>query len=186
MEDLNRFLSELGAGDPALAPLLPQLYAELRTLAARQRRRAGGGEASTTSIVHEAYERLALQRSVDWVSRGQFFHLAARAMRSLLVDRARRALSAKHGGDAVRVELDDADPDAASMPADELLAVDQALAALAALDPRAHDVVVCRVFGGLDVDDTALALGCGSATVKRDYAFARTWLYRQLDTGAAR
>lgn len=179
MEDLNRFLSELGGGDPALAPLLPQLYAELRTLAARQRRRAGGGEASTTSIVHEAYERLALQRSVDWVSRGQFFHLAARAMRSLLVDRARRALAGKHGGDAIRVELEDAD--AALMPADELIAIDQALAALAALDPRAHDVVVCRVFGGLDVDDTAAALGCGSATVKRDYAFARTWLYRRLD-----
>lgn len=175
MDDLNRFLDELGGGDPALAQ---RVYTELRALAARQRRRSGACEASTTSIVHEAYERLARQRSVDWVTRGQFFHLAARAMRCLLVDRARRALTARHGGDALRVELEEAD--AVQMPADELLAVDQALAALAALDARAHDVVVCRVFGGLDVEDTALALGCASATVKRDYAFARTWLYRQL------
>lgn len=175
MDDLNRFLDGLGGGDPALARLL---YAELRALAARQRRRVGGAEANTTSIVHEAYERLARQRGVDWVARGQFFHLAARAMRSLLVDRARRARTARHGGQALRVELDESD--AMLLPAEELLAVDQALAALAALDARAHDVVVCRVFGGLDVDDTALALGCASATVKRDYAFARTWLYQQL------
>lgn len=179
MDDLNRFLSELG-GDTPLAPLLPQLYSELRALAARQRRRAGGSEASTTSIVHEAYERLAQQRTVDWQSRGQFFHLAARAMRSLLVDRARRAQAIRHGGDAQRVDLDGADSDIMAMDAAEVLAIDQALAALGQLDARAHDVMVCRVFGGLDVDDTALALGCGSATVKRDYAFARTWLYRRL------
>jgi RNA polymerase sigma factor (TIGR02999 family) len=178
MDDLNRFLAELGGGDPRLDRLLPQLYEELRALAARQRRRAGGGEASTTSIAHEAYEKLAKQHAVDWQSRGQFFHLAARAMRSLLVDRARRVAAQKHGGGAVHLKLSEVD--VADLDAQEILAVDQALAQLLALDRRAHDVVVCRVFGGLDVDDTALAIGCGSATVKRDYAFARTWLYRAL------
>ncbi|MCC6591884.1 MAG: RNA polymerase subunit sigma [Xanthomonadales bacterium] len=180
MDDLNRFLSELGGADTSLAALIPRLYDELRALAARTRKRAGGSAASTTSIVHEAYERLAQQRSVDWVSRGQFFHLAARAMRSLVVDRARREQAARHGGGALRIELDAIESEAGAMPADEVLAIDQALAALAGVDPRAHDVVVCRVFGGLDVDATAIALGCASATVKRDYAFARIWLYQQL------
>jgi RNA polymerase sigma factor (TIGR02999 family) len=179
---------------PAPAPAddaFPLVYAELRRLAHRQlRREAGGHTLNTTALVHEAYLRLADQREARWRDRAHFLALAATAMRRILVDHARRHRAAKRGGGARAVRLDEADAlagdafAAAALAAegrDELLvALDEALARLAALDARQARVVECRFFGGLTEQETAAALDIGLRTAKRDWAKARGWLYREL------
>lgn len=167
-----------GAFDGAVA----LVYDELRRLAhAQLRRERPGHTLDTGALVHEAYLRLGDGRGAAWEGRGHFLAVAAAAMRRVLVDHARRAHAAKRGGAAHPLPLDDAAlASAAALPDERLLALDDALARLAALDPRQARVVECRYFGGLTEEETARALGMGLRTVKRDWARARAWLYRAL------
>lgn len=181
---------EAPSGQPDMAvtssidELLPLVYEELRLLARRHRGALPGvANAGTTSLVHEAYLKLSRQRLLSIQNRAQFFFLAAKVMRSILIDNARHALRIKRGGQDTRHELD---PDLLSTThGEELLQLDDALAALQRHDQRGHDIVVCRFFGGLEIEETALALGCSEATVKRSWVLARTWLYRALGGNGA-
>lgn len=171
-------------GDPAAADrLFRALYGELHRRAARAMRRQGAGHTlQTTALVHEAYLRLAGRRGLAWQDRGHFLGVAARAMRHVLVDHARARGTAKRGGGARLVTLVTADaPAAESGSGVELLALHEALARLAALDPDQARLVELRYFGGLTVEETAEALGISRATVKREWAIARGWLRRELD-----
>jgi RNA polymerase sigma factor (TIGR02999 family) len=163
------------------AELLPQVYDELRRLAAaRLAHEAPGQTLDATGLVHEAYLRLvgpADERR--WKDRGHFFAAAAQAMRHLLVDHARRKRREKHGGGRRHVELGESVP-APSGPERDLLALDEALNKLAAEDPEAAAVVQLRYFGGLSVEEAAEALGTSRATAYRHWAFARAWLLHEL------
>jgi RNA polymerase sigma factor (TIGR02999 family) len=178
---VTRILAELGAGDAsALDRLLPLVYDELRVIASSQlRREASGHTLDPTALVHEAFLRLVDQRE-GFKNRGHFFGVAAQAMRRILVDYARRRRALKRDG-GVRVTLTEgAGPDTGA--AEQVLAVDEALGRLEQMDPRLARVVELRFFAGLSVEETALALGISSATVKRDWAAARAWLQRELGT----
>ena len=169
------------AGDPELQRLV---YAELHRIAQRTfRSESEGHTLQPTALVHEAYLRLAEQRKVDWRSRDQFFALAARMMRRILVDHARGRRRVKRGGDRRRVPLEEIAALAMEWPP-QLLDLDQALSALARVDPTKAMVVELRVFGGLSVRETAELLDLSEPTVGRHWRFARAWLYRELD-GAA-
>lgn len=161
--------------------LAPIVYRELRQLAAsRLRGERGGHTLQATALVHEAWLRLADQRA-DWQNREHFFAIAARAMRRILVDHARRRAAAKRGDGAGQVPVDDvAHLLPAPMPDGRLLALDEALDRLAALDARQAQVVELRYFAGLSVDDTAALLDLSPTTVKRDWATARAWLFDQV------
>jgi RNA polymerase sigma factor (TIGR02999 family) len=138
----------------------------------------------TTAVVNEAYVKLFGQREVDWHNRGHFFAIAAQMMRRILVDHARRELSEKRGGGGIPMELQDAEEQpAATVDAVDALALDLALQKLEALDPEQGRIVELRFFGGLTVEETAAALGMSARTVKREWALAKGWLYREL-TGA--
>lgn len=167
--------------------LIPLLYTELRRVAHRQLAAESAGHTlSTTALVHEAYLRLADQTHADWQNRSQFFGLAARAMRRVLVDYARRRRASRRGGPGQQpVSLDDAeanDADALAVAArgDEIVALDEALDGLAAIDERAARVVECRFFGGLTEAETAEVLGVSQRTVAGDWVMAKGWLYRTL------
>ncbi|HUF51418.1 MAG TPA: sigma-70 family RNA polymerase sigma factor [Longimicrobiales bacterium] len=154
-------------------------YAELRRIAHRQLRRERAGHTlNTTALVHEAYLRLA-DRTAEWIDRTHFFALAAQAMRHILIDHARRHRSTRRGGQLVRVPLDEAMLTLEDR-AELLLAVDEALTRLAAVDERRCRVVECRFFAGLTEEETAAALGVGVRTVKRDWAKARAWLFAEI------
>jgi RNA polymerase sigma factor (TIGR02999 family) len=178
-----------GDGDAA-APLFERVYEELHRIARRQLGHERAGHTlSTTAVVHEAYFKLVGQTRVEWADRGHFFAVAARAMRRILLDYARRRRAAKRGGAERPVTLDeetlgDAALATAAMAADEraevLIALDEALARLAALDERQARVVECRFFGGLTEEETAHALGVTERTVRRDWVKAKAWLYRAL------
>jgi RNA polymerase sigma factor (TIGR02999 family) len=173
------------AGDSAaLDALLPIVYAELRRQARRAlRREAPGHTLQPTALVHEAYLRLVDQRPSRWQGRAQFFGVAARCMRQVLVDAARTRRAAKRGRGARPITLGDADALAAA-PADaggdDVLALDAALTRLATLDPDQARVVELRYFAGLTLDDTAATLGISAATVSREWTVARRWLRREL------
>lgn len=176
------------AGD-GMERLIPLVYAELGRMAHRQLALEPAGHTlSTTALVHEAYLRLADQNGAGWVNREQFFGLAARTMRRVLVDYARRHQAARRGGSGqqpISLEAAEADdPDALALAArgDELLALDEALERLAAVDSRAARVVECRFFGGLTEAETAATLGVSTRTVAGDWLMARGWLYRALRT----
>jgi RNA polymerase sigma-70 factor (ECF subfamily) len=162
---------------------VPAVYAELRRQAARAlRHEAVGHTLQPTAVVHEAYLRLVDQRRADWGSRAQFFAVSAELMRRILVDHARARRAAKRGGGAAHVTLDDAsEPDvpAEELPA-EVLALDEALGRLAAIDLELARLVELRYFGGLTIEETARVLGVSPATVKREWATARAWLRREL------
>jgi RNA polymerase sigma factor (TIGR02999 family) len=188
MTDVTRLLDAAAAGDPkAAADLLPLVYDELRKLAARELAAEKPGQTlQATALVHEAYLRLVgTGPGPGWNGRGHFFGAAARAMRQVLVDAARAKAADKRGGDRLRVSLDEASglatPD--GPPADDLLALDEALAALEAEDPRKARLVELRYFAGLSVEDAAAALGISPATAKRDWTYARSWLYGRLNPG---
>jgi RNA polymerase sigma factor (TIGR02999 family) len=170
-----------GAGDrSALDALVPAVYGELRRQAARAlRREAAGHTLQPTALVHEAFLRLVDHARVPWESRAQFFGVAARCMRQILVDHARTRGAAKRGGAAVPVALDEANVRAPEA-AEEVLALDEALERLAVLDPEQARVVELRYFGGLTIAETAAALGVSPATVKREWAVASAWLRREL------
>lgn len=180
--EVTQLLVSLGDGDSAaLDKLMPLVYSELRRLA---RSRLGSERSdhtlNTTALVHEAYLKLADQNRINWQSRAQFFALASQAMRRILVDYARRRNAAKRGGNAV-VTVRETDSVASEVRADELLALDESLKRLAAIDPRQSQIVECRFFGGLSIEETAKVIGVSTATVKREWAVARAWLYRELN-----
>jgi RNA polymerase sigma factor (TIGR02999 family) len=167
--------------------LVPLLYQELRTIAHRQiARQPRGGTLDTTALVHEAYFRLVDQTRTDWADRAQFFAIASRVMRRILVDHARRRRAAKRGGARVAVTLGAADGhdsltvSIADERADTLLAVDSALTRLAEQESRLARVVECRFFGGLTDAETGAVLGITERTVQRDWAKAKDWLYQEL------
>ncbi|MEO6056387.1 MAG: ECF-type sigma factor [Gemmatimonadales bacterium] len=173
-------LLQMRRGDAtAMDRLIPLVYQELRRIAHRQLRQERPGHTlGTTGLVHEAYERLVDQTHLDWHDRGQFFGAAALAMRRVLMDYARRNRAARRGGGAVRLTL--GDDVAAAERGEMLLALDEALDRLAALDRRLAQVVECRYFGGLTEQETAEALGVTRRTVQRDWAKARGWLLLEL------
>ncbi|MEM6328076.1 MAG: sigma-70 family RNA polymerase sigma factor [Bacteroidota bacterium] len=185
--EVTRLLGALNAGDDdALDRLFPLVYAELRRLAASVRQGPSLATMNTTALVHEAYLRLADGDLADFEGRGHFLGVAAKAMRHVLVDHARRRSAQKRGGDLARVDLTAAVSLASSPDSDAtVLALDRALDRLAMVDERKARVVECRFFGDLSVEETASALGVSAPTVKRDWRMAQAWLYRALsDTEA--
>lgn len=167
----------------AIGELLPLLYDELRRLAAvYMRRQPMGHTLQPTALVNEAYLKLAGQHGLSFAHRAGFFALAAKVMRQLLVDHARAHNAAKRGGDAVRVTLDEG---IASIPSRDVdfADLDAALAELGRLDERQAQIVELRFFAGLGIEETAAALSLSPATVKREWATARAWLYRRLSDG---
>jgi RNA polymerase sigma factor (TIGR02999 family) len=181
MTDITRHLERLASGDEhAATRLLDLVYAELRQLAAAKlAREAPGHTLQPTALVHEAWVRLAGDERSDWKSRRYFFGACAEAMRRILVERAREKARLKRGGDRERVELED-------VPADEplaridLLALDGALEKLAAEDPQKAELVRLRFFAGLTLDQVALTLDLSPATVDRHWAFARAFLFHEI------
>lgn len=182
MSDVTRILSQVKQGDrQAAEQLLPLVYEELRRLAsAKMAREKAGQTLQATALVHEAYLRLVGgARNDQWDSRRHFFAAAAEAMRRILVENARRKGRQKRGGDRRRNELLDAD--LASLPAgDEVLDLDAALAELSDHEPRCAELAKLRFFAGLTLEETALALDISLRTAKRDWAYARAWLGREL------
>jgi RNA polymerase sigma factor (TIGR02999 family) len=178
---ITALLRLAGDGDPAAREELFQLlYAELRRLAAAQRRRLGAGETlDTTALVHETYLRLVGRLDVDWNGRQHFFCTAARTMRDILVDQARRARARKRGGDLQRVDLERVDFAVEFRP-DHLLALDDALRRLEREDATDHEVVLLRYFGGLSFPEVSEVLGIPLRTVERRWRFCRSWLAREL------
>ncbi len=177
--DITRPLGAIGGGDSSVADQLMRLvYAELRQLArAKMAREQPGHTLQPTALVHEAWLRLGEQR---FENRAHFFGAAAEAMRRILIERARRKLAAKHGAGAEHIDADDIEIAAPTPKDDELLAVHEALDALAAHDPRKAELVKLRYFAGLSIDEAAEVLGISAPTVKRDWAYARAWLFREI------
>ena len=183
--DVTLLIEALGGGDrTALDELVPRVYDELRRLAHRELERERPGHTlGTTDLVHELYLKLARVERLTWKDRAHFFAVCAQAMRRILVNYALMRKAAKRGGGGVHVSIDDVIAVAQTRPGD-LLTVDESLNRLQALSPRQSQVVECRVFGGMGVKDTAVALGISSATVKRDWALARAWLRREMGASA--
>lgn len=183
MSEVTRILSSLQQGDShAGAELLPLVYDELRRLAQWQMARESPGQTlQATALVHEAWLRLVGDGNEHWEGRRHFFAAAAEAMRRILIENARRKQAVRHGGGLHRtdMELDDL-PIAGVAPDDELLAVDEALDAFAAHDPAKAELVKLRYFAGFTLEETAAALGLSARTAKRDWAYARAWLYRKI------
>lgn len=182
--DVTALLEEWSDGDSrALDRLVPLLYGDLRRLAQSHfGRESSGHTLQATAVVNELYLLLLSQKRVNWRNREQFLAVAATLMRRILVDHARKRQAAKRGGDAVVLVLDEslgvpenANPD--------LVALDDALEALASLSPRQSRVVEMRFFGGLTIEETASVLGVSPATVKLDWNLARAWLFRELSGG---
>lgn len=162
---------------------MPIVYSEMRALAHRQLARERGPRTlHTTALVHEVYLKLVDQSQVTEKGRAYFFAAAARAMRQILVDYARRRKSVKRGGGARPLSLDD-ELVSVDQFATELIDLDGALNRLGALNPRHMQVIECRFFGGMSMEETALALGVSLRTVKYDWALARAWLYDALESG---
>ena len=170
-----------GSGDPgALDQLMPLVYDEMRRLARLHLRRERAGHTlQATALVNEAYLRLIEVNQVRWQNRAHFFAMASRVMRRILVDSARARLYQKRGGGAERVSLDEALL-VSNEPTQDLIALDEALSALAAVDVRKSQVVEMRFFGGLSVDETAQVLRVSPDTVMRDWRLAKVWLLREF------
>jgi RNA polymerase sigma factor (TIGR02999 family) len=183
MSDVTRLLDAAAAGDPRAAEnLLPLVYDELRRLAAVKLAPEQPGQTlQATALVHEAYLRLVGGTTGDpgWDNRGHFFAAAAEAMRRILVESARRRSSGKHGGQLRRIDFDAAQSQA-ELPADDLLALDEALDLLAREDRTKAELVKLRCFAGLSHQDAAQALGLSRATADRYWAYAKSWLYCKL------
>jgi RNA polymerase sigma factor (TIGR02999 family) len=182
--DVTSMLIAWSRGDASVGErLMEAVYGDLRRKAAGiLRRESPGHTLQPTALVNEAYLRLVDQKRVAWQNRAHFLAVAARLMRRILIDYARRRRAAKRGGDATRVTLEEFITPSTSSPLD-LLVLDEALAELAALDARQGQIVELRAFGGLSVNETAEVLGISPATVKRDWSFAQAWLHRRLGQG---
>src|SRR5262245_885551 len=182
MNDVTRILQSMDQGDPKAADaLLPLVYDELRRLAAaKMAHEAPGQTLQATALVHEAWLKLAGSDRQQWQGRAHFFGAAAEAMRRILIDKSRRKASLKRGGDPPREELHDSIEVRA--PAAEILAVHDALDALAAQDPVAAAVVKLRYFVGMTIPEIADALSLSPRTADRHWAFARAWLRRAIES----
>jgi len=181
MTDITQVLEAARQGDPqAATQLLPLVYTELRKLAAaKMARELPGQTLQPTALVHEAWLRVSGPAHTNYKNRAHFFGAAAEAMRRILIDNARRKHALRHGGGQARVDLEDADI-AAPASDDQLLAVHEALDKLAAEDPAKAELVKLRFFVGLSVEEAAEMLGVSVPTVKRHWAYAKAWLYRQM------
>lgn len=184
---VTQLLIDLGNGnDGALNQILPQIYNELRRLAGYYMSRERPNHTlQPTALLHEAYLRLIDQRRVDWKNRAQFFGLAASMMRRVLVNHARDRAAGKRGGDAVKVTLSIA-AGVFEQPDVDAIAIDEALEKLAQLDPRKSRIIEFKFFTGLTTQEIAEVLDISTATVEREWNFARAWLYNALkEQGAA-
>lgn len=180
---ITQLLHEWQSGSQdAFDRLMPLVYNELRALASRQLNREWRHDRlQITTVVNEAYLKLFHQREVDWQNRGHFFGIAAQLMRRILIDHARHRTRQKRGGVAVPAQLDEALTVAAEpIDAVDALDLDRALTKLEALDPDQARIVELRFFGGLTIEETAAALSLSPSTVKREWALAKGWLFREL------
>jgi len=180
--EITAVLDRWRSGDAAAANELAELvYSDLHRLAAlAMRRERGEHTLQTTALLHEAYLRLFRGGPVEWKDRAHFFAVAAQQLRRVLVDHARRSKSEKRGGDLVKFSLLDSDGGAVPAVDARLLALNEALTRLEALDPRAAKVVELRYFGGMTEAEAADVIGISVATLKRDWDFGKTWLAAQL------
>jgi RNA polymerase sigma factor (TIGR02999 family) len=183
-QDVTQLLVDWSNGDQAaLDKLLPLVNAELRQLARRYMRRESPGHTlQTSALVNEAYLRLIDQKQVQWQNRAHFFGIAAQLMRRILIDHARSHHYAKRGGGAIKVSLDEAAAVTEARAA-ELLAVDEALEKLTAMDARKGRIVELRFFGGLTEEETAEVMDISTPTVQREWRAAKAWLRRMLTEG---
>jgi RNA polymerase sigma factor (TIGR02999 family) len=186
-ETVHHLLDELKAGNrSAFDRLFPLVYEELHRVAGRQRSRWDGDDSlNTTALVHEVYLRMAGTSAAIWENQAHFLAVAAKAMRQILIDHAKRGRAGKRGGGLRRIPLQEIEEalsggDPAGAGDDALLALNDALHRLESHDARQSRIVECRFFGGMAIDDTATALGVSPATVKRGWAMAQAWLYREL------
>jgi RNA polymerase sigma-70 factor (ECF subfamily) len=180
-QELTQLLIAWSDGDrAALDKLTPLVYEELRRLAhSYMNRERKGHTLQTTALVHEAYLRLFNREQMHWQNRAHFFAIAAQLMRCILVDHAREHASQKRGGKAQMVSLDEAAVISRER-ASEVIALDEALQGLAAMDPQQSRIVELRFFGGLSVDETAEVLSLSPATIKREWSSAKLWLHREI------
>ena len=181
--DVTKLLLAWNQGDrSALDRLMPVVYDELRRLARRHMRSENPGHTlQATALVNDAYLRLVDQTRVNWQNRTQFFAVAAQVMRRILVDHARARHRLKRGGDALRVEWNE--ENVANQPSRmDIIALDDVLNRLANVDPQKCEIIELRFFGGLSIEETAKALNISPATVKREWAFARSWLYKEMNS----
>ena len=180
--EVTRLLVAWGDGDrAALDRLMPLVYGELRRLARHYMSRERPGHTlQTTALVNEAYLRLVGQEGMRWENRAHFFGIAAHLMRQILVDRARARNAAKRGGGDYKLDL----TDVSDMPEQgrrlDLLALNRALDGLASFDPQQSRIVELKFFVGLSIEETAVVIGVSPATVKREWALAKSWLFREL------
>ena len=187
--EITQLLHQWQAGSrDAFERLVPLVQNELRTIASRQLSREWRHDRlQITAIVNETYLKLFDQREVDWQNRGHFFAIAAQLMRRILIDHARRQTRHKRGGVTVPVELEAAIPlPVQAVDAVDVLDLDRALTRLEALDPGQARIVELRFFGGLTIEETAAALSVSPATIKREWAVAKGWLFRELSGAAGR
>jgi RNA polymerase sigma factor (TIGR02999 family) len=182
--DVTEMLRAWSDGDPrALDELIPIVYEELRRQAARYLRRERPDHTlQTTALIHEAYVRLVEQRDVRWQNRAHFFGVAAQMMRRILVDHARKGQALKRGGHAAALPLEEAAA-VSGAPDVNLVALDEALTKLAAMDERKSRVVELKYFGGLTAEEAAEVLGVSEATVRHDWGLAKAWLRREMAGG---
>jgi RNA polymerase sigma factor (TIGR02999 family) len=178
---VTQILNSIKVGDARAADeLLPLVYQELRKLAASKMANESPNQTlQPTALVHEAWLRLTGNENVKWDGRAHFFGAAAEAMRRILIDNARRKKAVRHGGDQQRVDIADLEIAAATKD-DELLAVNDALEKLAAVDKQKAELVKLRYFGGLTIDEAAEVLGISAPTAKRWWAYSRAWLFQHL------
>jgi RNA polymerase sigma factor (TIGR02999 family) len=187
-KEVTQLLVAWSNGDrEALDQLMPMVYAELRRQAARHlRRELAAHTLQTTDLIHEAYLRLVDQRKVQWQNRAHFFAIAAQLMRRILIDHARRRQRVKRGGSAIALPLEEGLLVAAEKSEADVLALDEALTRLAAMDSRQSQIVELRYFSGLSIEETAAVIGLSPTTVKDDLNLAKAWLRREIGGGKAR
>jgi RNA polymerase sigma factor (TIGR02999 family) len=181
MSEITLVLQAMGRGDSrASGELLPLVYDELRRhAAARMAREAAGQTLQPTALVHEAWMRLVGDGDRTWQNRAHFFGAAAEAMRRILIENARRKSRLKHGGDQVRLDLDQLEL-AATTPDEKILLIDEALERLRTQDPEKAQVVVLKFFGGYTNQEVAANLGVTERTIERHWAYAKTWLFQSI------
>ena len=180
--EVTRLLLAWNAGDKAaLERLMPLVYAELRQLAERHfRKERRGHTLQPTAVVHEAYFKLVDQTRVTWKNRGHFLAIASQAMRRILIDHARGRDAEKRGGEVEKVTLDVSIASPEPSREVDILALDEALERLKALDGSQAQIVELRFFGGLTIEETAEVMDVSPSSVKRDFRSARAWLFREL------
>ena len=185
MTDVTRILNAIEKGDAQAAEeLLPLVYEELRHLASRKMSRESPGQTlQATALVHEAYIRLVGAEAQNWKGRTHFFTAAAEAMRRILIENARRKQRLKRGGGQKKVDLEDAEP-AVAEPAEDIVALNEALEKLALEDPIKANLVKLRYFAGLTIKQAAEILGISQATAERYWSYARVWLFYEIKKGS--